>query len=510
MIVVVAIVLIGILVQLADSLLGVEAKKQGVSRSSDISLFAPLAKMFGPKLPDYVAGSEMPVHVLSKGHDIKLEGEADKQITAAGDVTRYAIQPRNFIGISPIPKLTVEVGDEVKAGQPIMFDKKRPDIMHVAPVSGEVIELNRAEKRAISEVVILADKDQRYHPLNVPDLDNVSREDLVQFLLSSGGWPLINQRPYDIMPEAGDIPADIFISTFDSAPLAPDANLIAETAPEALQVGINVLNKLTEGKVYIGLDARKGNQPTSAIMKLEGVEKHWFSGPHPSGNVGIQIHHIKPISTTAKVWTIDLQCLIILGRIFTEGRYNSSKVVVLAGSQVKTPKYVSTYQGAHIGELLKDNLKEGKSRMISGDVLSGKPKSDSSYLNFHDDQVTVIKEGDYYKMFGWLIPSLGTPSINKSLPSAYMPNLKFEGDTNTHGEQRAFVMTGEYESVLPMDIYPQHLMKAILANNFEEMEGLGIYELSEEDLALCEFACTSKVPLQSILRQGLELMREQG
>lgn len=501
-------IFLGLVVQVSDNLLAIEAKQSGVAKNGgNFSLFPNWREIVAPKLPDYVDGQ--PVTVLRRGYDILLEGGATRKLDTAA-VTRYAIQPPNFVGISPIPKLLVEEGATVKAGDPIFFDKKRPEIKYAAPVSGEVVAINRGEKRSIAEVVILADKDQQYRSYDAFDLEKGSREELVAYLLESGVWPMIRQRPFDVVASPDETPRNIFVSTFDSAPLAPDLNFVVQGREAAFQKGLDVLNKLTDGQVHLGLDARGEDAPAVAFTQAKGVSLHWFHGKHPAGNVGVQIHHVAPVTATDKVWYLGVQEVITLGALFTEGRFNAERVVALTGDQLKDAKYVKTYQGANIGELVKDNLANDHVRLISGDVLSGKKQDADGFLNFFDDQITVIEEGDDYEMFGWLVPSYARPSVSWTYPNFLFPDMKYKVNTNTHGEKRAFVVTGQYENVLPMDIYPQHLMKAILVNDFERMEGLGIYELSEEDIALCEFTCTSKQPLQKILREGLDTMREQG
>lgn len=497
-----------LLIQVSDNLLAIEAKQAGADTSKgSFGIFPGLSEFFAPKVPEYTA--EKPVHSLKAGHDILLEGHIESVEIHDADVKTYAVQPKNFVGLSPIPKVTVEVGDTVKAGDVLFFDKKQPEIKHVAPVSGEIIAINRAEKRSIKEVVILADKEQVHKTLETFDLENGTREDLVNYLLESGAWPLIRQRPFNVIADPAEQPRDIFISTFDTAPLAPDSNVIIKGKEDAFQKGLDVLNKLTEGSVYLGLSAKGEEQPAEIFTNAEGVEGHYFQGEHPAGNVGVQIHHVKPIASEEKVWTLGVQEVIALGRIFTENRFNAERIVALTGAELKEPKYVRTHIGANIGDLLADNISSENVRIVSGDVLSGAKKTTEEYLDIYDDQITVLEEGDFYEMFGWLIPVEPRPSISRTFPGFLFPDLRFKANTNTHGEKRAFVVTGEYEQVLPMDIYPQHLMKAILIKDFERMEGLGILELVEEDIALCEFVCTSKQPLQSILREGLEIMREQ-
>lgn len=507
--VVAALIILGVVLQVADNLMRIEARQSGADKSgANYSLFPQMGEIFKPSLPDYTTGHS--VNVLTKGHDILLQGAANGTVDTNPGVTTYAIKPQEFIGISPIPKMVVAVGDTVKAGDPLFFDKKRPEIMHVAPVSGEIIEINRGDRRSIVEVVILGDKEIQYKSLEPVDLSTASREDLVAFLQESGVWSSFIQRPYDIIADPSDDPKAIFISTFDTAPLAPDLNKVVEGKQAAFQKGLDVLKHLTSGTVHLGLSANGDIPPSSVFTDARGVEKHWFKGKHPAGNVGVQIHHIDPINAQDKVWIMNVQAVITLGKLFTEKRYDATRVIAVTGAEINQPKYVVTHIGAKISDLINNNLTNDHVRFVSGDVLSGTQVSKDSYLSFYDDQLTVLEEGDEYELFGWLLPIAPRPTVSNTFPNFLYPDLKFRANTNTHGEERAFVVTGQYEEVLPMDIYLQHLMKSILINDFEKMEGLGIYELSEEDVALAEFVCTSKQPLQRILRQGLDTMREQG
>ena len=498
-----------ILVQLSDNLIAIEAKKAGISEDGlNLGLIPGSREIVGSKKVGYV-GAGAPVIGLKKGFDILLEGEAAKTCDTGVVGNTFAVQPPNFRGVLPIPKLVVEEGMEVKAGDVLFFDKNQPDVKYVAPVSGEVAEIRRGDKRAITEVIILADKEIKYREMEVPDIAVADRTTLRAFLMESGVWPLINQRPYDVVPDASKDPRNIFVSTFDSAPLAPDLNFVVAGQEAAFQKGLDVLSKMTDGHVYLGLDARGTEAPAAAFTQATGVVKKWFSGKHPVGNVGVQIHHTFPIVNEDVVWTVHVQNVIAIGRLFLEGRFCADRIVAITGAEVRKPRYVRTYLGANMGELLKDGLVGDHVRVISGDVLTGAKKEMKDFLNIQDDQITVVQEGDYYEMFGWLIPGSLRPSVSRTYPNFILPDARFKADTNTHGEQRAFVVTGQYEDVLPMDIYPQQLMKSILANDVERMEGLGIKELSEEDIALCEFVCTSKQPLQHILREGLDAMLAQ-
>ncbi|MDX1684078.1 MAG: Na(+)-translocating NADH-quinone reductase subunit A [Saprospiraceae bacterium] len=488
---------LAVMSNLASNLITVEATKQGVSSSG----FGIWNWRLGNKLDLPKEADE--VFVLKKGHDILLEGKAEKKWLQR-EVKTFAVQPPDFEGISPIPKMMVEEGQEVKAGTPLFYDKKRPEILYVSPVSGEFIELNRGEKRSIAEVVILADSDQKFVQHTVPSLEN--RKEVIEFMKKSGAWTLLRQRPFDVVPEPDVTPKNIFVSTFDTGPLAPDNNFIVDGRGEDFQKGLDVLNQLTDGKVYLGLDAKE--MAAEEFVNARDVEKKWFYGKHPAGNVGVQIHHIAPIKVGDVVWCLGVQDILVLGHLFNTGRFNNERTIALTGAPLAETGYVKTRAGARISDLVGD-IEKDDYRFVSGDVLSGKKMGKEGFMRSFDDQLTVLEEGDYYEMFGWLIPHSLRPSVSGTYPNRLFSDLRYEADTNTHGEKRAFVVTGQYEKLLPMDIYLQALMKAIITNDFERMEGLGIHELSEEDVALCEFACTSKQPLQKILRDGLDMVREQ-
>lgn len=505
---VVGVIVLGFVLQVADNLLLIEAKQSGMDKKANFSIFPSTKELFRPKTPEYAAGA--PIEVLTKGHDILLEGEAATTVATTNGARTFAIQPPNFIGISPIPKVLVEEGTHVNAGDILFFDKKVPDVKYAAPVSGTVKGINRGAKRSIANIVIEADAEQTSREYLPFDLINGTREQLVEYLLEAGVWPMIRQRPFNVIPSTTEVPRDIFISTFDSAPLAPNLNFVVKGRENDFQYGLEVLKALTSGKVHLGLSANGTEAPAKVFTEAEGVEKVYFHGQHPAGNVGVQIHHIRPIGGEDKVWTVGVQEVITIGTLFSQGRYDASRMVALTGAELSENNYVRTYQGANIGELVNGKLTNDNVRLISGDVLTGSKSSMDGFLNYFDDMVTVVAEGDYYEMFGWLLPLTPRPSISSSFPNGLFGDMRFEADTNTHGERRAFVVTGQYEKVMPMDVLLQHLMKAILVNDFERMEGLGIYELVEEDVALAEFVCTSKQPLQQILRKGIEMMREQG
>jgi Na+-transporting NADH:ubiquinone oxidoreductase subunit A len=496
--------LFAVIVTVANRLMKLTAERVGADKGGqNFSVFPKLEEFFGSGRPEHTEGANFVK--LRKGYDIPLAGEAQKNVVDVTSST-YALRAIDVQGLSPIPKLVPAVGDNVKAGDVVFFDKKNPDVKYVAPVSGEIAEIRRGPKRRIDEVVILADKDIEYKSFDAPSLD-ASKEELMAFMLESGAAALIHQRPYNVAVQPSETPRDIFISTFDTAPLAADLSLVIQGKEAAFQAGLDVLNALTDGNVYLGLDGRDGANVSTAYSEATGVEKTYFKGAHPAGNVGIQIHHTAPINKGDVVWTVDPQSVATIGSLFTEGKYDASRVVAVTGDSFESNHYVHTHQGANIENF--GTTTNEKARFISGNILTGRQIDSNGHVGLFDNQISTLTEGDYYEMFGWLLPIKSRASISPTIPMLFYPD-KLSGDTNTHGEKRAFVVTGQYESVTPMDIYPQHLLKAIIVNDYERMEGLGIYELVEEDLALCEFVCASKQDVQATLRRGLNMMIEQG
>ena len=444
---------------------------------------------------------------IKKGLDIQMKGQAEKIYAKAPRAETYAVKPMDFQELTPkiIPKLC----DPVKVGTPIFYDKYNPEIKFTSPVSGTLKEIKRGERRRIIEVVVEDDGKDTAEKFLQGDPADLTREQIVENLLESGLWPMIRQRPYSIIARRDRKPKSIFISAFDTAPLAPDYDFVLKDMEEDFQWGVNVLGKLTEGKIFLGLDGRYPSVQT--LNSIKGVVINRFKGPHPAGNVGIQIHKLDPINKGEVVWTVRPQDVVTIGKLFKNGRYDPSIVVALTGSRVEKPLYYKTIRGTAVAPLLEGKMMEGENRVISGNVLNGlKIDPAEGHVGFSDAHITVIPEGNYYEMFGWIMPGLKKMSASRSFMSTWLtPNQKFDLDTNYHGGERAFVMTGEYDKVLPMDIFPVHLLKAIMVNDIDLMEELGIYEVDEEDLALCEFVCTSKTPVTKILRQGLKNLRSE-
>jgi len=444
------------------------------------------------------------VHKIRRGLNIPLKGEAEKVFTRVDLAEAYAVKPIDFPGLTP--KLSVKEGDKVKAGSPLFFDKYRPEVLYTSPVSGEVHMVRRGERRKILEVIVNPDSEQKFEEFGVEDTSTLSREQVINKMLNAGVWPMVKQRPYAIVANPDDKPKSIHISAFDSAPLSPDLDFAVKDEADAFQAGVEALKKLTDGKVNINLNAQY--PPSNVFTKVKGVEFNYFSGQHPAGNVGIQIHHIEPINKGDIIWTVNPLDVIIIGRLFLKGIYDATKVIALAGSEVQKPRYFILKSGAAISNIVKDNANQpfDRLRFISGNVLTGTRIDDNGFLGYYDNMVTVIPEGDHYEFFGWASPGFNKFSHTRAFLSKLIPGKKFALHTNLNGGERAYVMTGQYEKVLPMDIYPVHLIKAILAKDIDKMENLGIYEVAEEDMALCEYVCTSKTEVQAILREGIELM----
>lgn len=443
---------------------------------------------------------------IKKGLNIKMVGVPGQTIVKTPLPETFAIKPTDFHGL--VPKLLVNEGDEVFAGSPLFYDKDNEAIKYCSPVSGEVVAIVRGDKRKILEVKMLVDKEIRYLDFARSDPKNLSGDIIKETLLTSGTWPFIRQRPYGIVANPADTPKSIFISAFDTNPLAPDLNFIMQGQEVDFQTGLDALQKLTNGKVHLNIQANTESSPV--FTNAKGVEINSISGPHPAGNVGVQIHHIDPVNKGEVVWHIHPQDVLVVGRLFNQGKFDTSRTIALTGSRVNDPKYFQTISGACIKNMIAAaGLKEGKNRVISGNILSGKQIEAEGHLNFYDAQITVIPEGDEPEFMGWLKPGFDKFSVSRAFFSWLTPSKQHDLDTNMHGEERPFVMTGQYEQVFPMDIYPVHLLKSILAEDLEQMEKLGIYEVVEEDFALCEFVCTSKIESQHIIRKGLDMARKE-
>ena len=441
---------------------------------------------------------------IRKGLDIKLLGEASK--TVVEKATNYfALKPTDFRGV--IPKLDVQEGDRVKAGSVLFHDKNNERLLFTSPVSGSVVQIKRGPKRVIQEICIQHKGNMEYEDFGKADPRQLARGEVVDRLTRSGVWPVIRQRPYSVIANPSQSPKSIFVSGFDSAPLAPDSGFVLREAHPECQTGLTALTRLTDGKVYLCM--KHGSGQDINFNHDPKVEVAYFSGPHPSGNVSVQIHHLDPINKGETIWYVHIQDLALIGRLFLTGHYNAACVVALTGSEVIHPQYFKTFRGARISEMLEENVRTGNVRYVSGNVLTGSGIDRDGYLGYYDHQVTALPEGNHHEFLGWAKPGFDKFSFSHTYFSWLWPDRKYRLDTNLHGGTRAYVMTGQYEKVFPMDIYPLQLIKAILIKDIDLMENLGIYEVDEEDFALCEFIDPSKTEIQSTIREGLDLMRQE-
>ena len=440
---------------------------------------------------------------IRKGLDIHLEGEADKTTQQLPLAPLYGIKPIDFHGI--IPKLLLREGNEVKAGEALFFSKSDERVLFPSPVSGTIKEIVRGERRKVLEIHITPNQEQVFKDYGKKNVNEMQGEEIKAHLLSSGCWPFIKQRPYDVIANPDRKPKAIFVSACKTNPLAPDYDYVLKGKEETLQTALTALAKLTTGKVHVSVFK---NSSLSPFRNLKDIEVHNVTGPHPAGNVSTQIAQISPINKGEVIWVVTPQDLLVIGELFLTGKLNLTRTVALTGSRIEKPHYVTVLAGAQITGVVGSQVQQvGNTRIISGDVLTGTQVSETGFLGFYDDQITAIPEGNDYDLFGWAKPIANKISLTRSLTFSWLnPKKKYNLNTNTNGEHRAFVVTGMYEEVFPLNIYPMQLLKACLYKDLDELENLGAYEVAPEDFALTEFVCVSKQPHQQIIRDGLDLM----
>ena len=444
---------------------------------------------------------------IRKGFNLNLSGEANKILVDSKPSKTFALKPTDFF--SSTPKLLVKEGAKVQKGEPLFFAKENPRIHFVSPVGGEVTAIVRGAKRKILEVVITKEDSQGAIQHQLPNLENISRNDLVEFLLKAGAWPFISQRPYGTIAQPEDTPKAIFVSTYTTAPLDVDYEFLLKNNKSEFQTGINVLAKLSENVTLTADASFKGFFDNITNAEIVGVK-----GKHPAGNVGIQIHKLNPINVGERVWVVNPEDVVNIGSLFTTGEFSAQRTLAVVGSSVKNPQYYKTTIGSSIAALLQGvDIDEGQpNRFINGNVLSGVATGKEGYIGYYNNVFSIIPEGNHYRMFGWL-PFVDNkiPSMSKTSLSWLFSKRKAVVDTNLNGEERALVVTGEMEKVLPMDIFPMQLLKACMIEDVERMEALGIYEVVPEDFALIDYSNTSKIEAQEIIRTGIELMiKEEG
>ena len=440
---------------------------------------------------------------LKKGLDLPINGTAAQNTKKVIVPDVVAVKPTDFRGL--VPKLLVREGDKVLAGTPVLADKMSQNILFTSPVSGTVAEVVRGEKRKLLEVRIKADEKQEYVDFGVKKVSALSAEQIKEAILEAGLWPALTQRPYGIIANPETKPKAIFVSAFSTAPLAANTEYALNDQIAHVQTAVDALAKLAGCKVHVCVNA--ANASATPFGKLQNVVLHTVSGKHPAGNVGVQIHHISPVQKGEIVWTVSPVMLAAIGKLFNTGKYDVRRKIAVTGPKAINPAYVEGYPGISMKDVKEFYDASENLRYVSGDVLTGTNVGAEGFIGFFDNQITILEEGDKYELFGWAKPfRTSLFSASRTYFSWLTPNKKYDMDTNLHGGPRAFVMNDLYSKVLPMDLYPVYLLKACLANDIDKMEKFGIYEVIEEDLALCEYVCPSKIYIQQIITDGIALM----
>ena len=442
---------------------------------------------------------------FSKGLDIKIDGKAVEKTVKIQPSGVIEIKPDHFHGITP--KITVKEGEAINAGTPLFYNKNYESMKFVSPVSGSIREIKRGERRKVMSILIDVNSQLEFLKFGVKKTSSLTADEIKSTLLNSGLWVYIKQRPYDTIANPDRTPKAIFISGFDSAPLAPDYEYVMKDKMNDFQAGLDVLSKLTTGKIHIGLKSAN-----SIFATAKGVETTIFTGVHPAGNAGVQINKVNPINKGEVVWTINPQDVVIMGRLFSKGVVDMTKTIALTGPEVENPQYFETIAGNSITDIVKGNLKKTSYplRYVSGNLLTGIQISENGFLTPYASQISVIDDGgETHELFGWAMPRLNKFSASNMFFTKLLPRKKFKYDARLLGGPRAIIMSGEWDKVFPMDILPEQLIKAMIAKNIDRMENLGAYEVAPEDFALCEFVDTSKLPLQAIVREALDFLKNE-
>ena len=439
---------------------------------------------------------------LRKGLDINLKGKAAEELVTVKEPGFYALVPDDFPGVTP--KVVVKEQEYVMAGGPLFIDKNHPELKFVSPVSGVVTSVERGARRKVMNIVVEAAAEQDYEEFGKQDVARMNADRVKELLLQSGMFAFIKQRPYDVIADPAVAPRAIFVSAFDSNPLAPEFEFALKGEETNFQTGLDALAKIA--KTYLGISVK---QKSAALTQAKNVTITAFDGPNPAGNVGVQINRIAPVVKGETVWTIDPQAVIFIGRLMNTGRVDMTRTVAVTGSEVLKPAYTKLRVGALLTSVFAGNVTKDKElRYISGNVLTGKQVSPNGFLGAFHSQVSVIPEGnDIHEMLGWIMPRFNQFSVNHSYFSWLLGKKEYTIDARIKGGERHMIMSGEYDKVFPMDILPEFLIKAIIAGDIDRMEALGIYEVAPEDFALCEFVDSSKLELQRIVRAGLDMLR---
>lgn len=442
---------------------------------------------------------------LRKGLDIKLKGRAKKQTMPLESSKLYAIVPDDFVGVTP--KMAVKAGDHVKAGETLFVNKNSEEVRFASPVSGTVKSIERGDRRKILYVSVEADDEQTFADFGTKDIQTLDGEGVKKALLEAGLFGYINQLPYAVSTTPDTEPKAIFVSALRDKPLQGDFEYELEGQEQAFQTGLTALSKIA--KVYLSIGAQ---QNSKVLTEAKNVELTVFDGPCPAGNVGVQVNHLSPVNKGEVVWTVDPTAVIFFGRLFQTGKVDLTRVVAVAGSKVKEPAYVKALVGTPIKDIVAGRLTATEHvRILNGNPLTGTIAGDNAFLGAHTSEVVAMPEGDDVdEMAGWIMPRFNQFSTSRSYFSWLFGKKKeYDLDARIKGGKRNIIMSGEYDSVLPMDIYGEYLIKAIITGNIDKQEQLGIYEVSPEDFALAEFVDSSKQPLQQIVRNGLNTLRKE-
>ena len=441
---------------------------------------------------------------LRKGLNIRLKGTATKEKTRIPPSKECALVPEDFVGVTP--KVVVREGEIVKAGDTLFVNKASEQVRFASPVSGTVSAIVRGERRKVLRVVVKADAETLYKDFGKKDVTSLSGDNVRQALMEAGLFGYINQLPYAISTSSDTMPEAIFVSALTDMPLAADFEMGLEGNEEVFQTGLTALSKIAT--TYLGIGPK---QKSTALTSAKNVQTYVFDGPCPAGNVSVQVNHISPASKEKLVWTVDPSAVIFMGRLFLTGKVDLRKVVAIAGSEMAHPMYVETLVGTPLKDILKEQLRKSSHvRLINGNPLTGRKATLDDYLGAHTSEVTAIPEGDNVdEMLGWILPRTNQFSVSRSYFSWLFGKKEYKLDARVKGGERHMIMSGEYDKVLPMDIYGEFLVKAIIAGDIDRQEALGIYEVSPEDFALAEFVDSSKLELQKIVRQGLDILRKE-
>ena len=439
---------------------------------------------------------------ISKGLNINLKGAPVAEMTSVNAAKLYALMPADFTRVTP--KVVVKPEDAVKAGDPLFVDKANPELQFVSPVSGKVVAVNRGERRRVLSVVVESDGKFESVEYKAKDVLSLSSDEVKADLLKAGLFAFMRQRPYDVIANPSDAPRAIYVSAFDSKPLAVNFEIALKGNEDDFQTGLDALSRIAP--VHLGICAC---QKSTALLVAKNVTTTVFKGPHPAGNVGVQINKTAPVNKGEIVWTIGAEEVIFIGRLFNKGKIDFTRTVALAGSEVKNPSYSKVVLGAQISTLVEGRLENNyELRVIDGNVLTGKKTTTDGFLGAFSTEITVIPEiMNDADILGWAAPRFGMYSTSRSYFSWLFPKRKYAIDARIKGGERHMIMSNEYDKVFPMDIYPEYLIKAIITGNIDKMEQLGIYEVAPEDFALCEFVDSSKLELQRIVREGLDKLR---